>query len=111
VLWVMRFLVQDIEIKFGDGKLILYFYASQMPYHLMMLDLIEKVEKGRKGIVFVAIDAEYFEGLCRRFEVKSVPTIIALNNGTITDRIVGVPTLSKLADICHLGEEHEEGNK
>ena len=107
----MRFLVQDNEIKLGEGKLILYFYASQMPYHPMMLDLIEKTEEKHKGIVFVAIDAEYFEGLSRRFEIKSVPTIIALNNGKVDNRIVALPTLSQFADICRVGDTNEKGTQ
>jgi thioredoxin-like negative regulator of GroEL len=99
----MRFLLRDIELKIQHPNLVLYFYAPLTPYHPMMLNLLERVEKFVKGIQMDAIDAMYFDGLCRRFEVKSLPTLVFLKRGQIIDRLDGVPSLSKILDICSIG--------
>lgn len=98
MLWVMRFLVQDTELNIGVSNLVLYFYLSHMPQHPVMMDLIDAIEEKNK-LKIDAIDAEYFEGLCRRFEIKSVPTLIFLKDGKISGRLFGVPKLSQIRDI------------
>lgn len=101
----MQFLSHDGAVSFGSGLLILYFYTLQSPYHSTMINLLEKTNKDYSQIKFYAIDADFFEGLCRRFEIKAIPTLIALNNGKIINRIVGLPKYSCIADICNsIGE-------
>ena len=107
----MLFLVRESDIIFSYGKIILYFYVSQMPYHPIMMDIIRKLEEKHKDVIFGAIDADYFTGLCRRFEVKSVPTLVILNEGKVIERIIGVPKLSQFADIYSTGVEHGKENQ
>lgn len=103
VLWVMRFFVQDTELNISVPNLVLYFYLSHMPQHPIMMDLIDAIEEKHK-LKIDAIDAEYFAGLCRRFEIKSVPTLIFLKDGKISGRLIGIPKLSQVVDIVPTGD-------
>lgn len=104
----MRFLVQDTELNTSVPNLALYFYLSHMPYHPVMMDLIDAIEEKHKTLKIDAIDAEYFDGLCRRFEIKAVPTLIFLKNGKIIERLIGIPKLYQIADISSIGETNEK---
>lgn len=99
----MRFLVQDTELNTAAPNLALYFYVSYMPQHPIMMDLIDTIEEKHK-LKIDAIDADYFDGLCRRFEIKSVPTLIFLRDGKVVERLMSIPKLSQIADIVSTGE-------
>ena len=86
----MFFITQENELASELKLHALYFYASWMPYHSKMLIMIDKMEEKHKDIAFFAVDVDAFKGLCRRFDVNSVPTVIITNNGYEIKRITGI---------------------
>lgn len=113
----MFFLSKEDELIFSSNIKALYFYAQWMPYHNKMLIMIDKVEQKYKNITFLAIDVESFKGLCKRFSVESIPTVVITNLGTEIKRLNGFimtsAFISAFTDICNLrntinGEDNEQ---
>jgi thioredoxin 1 len=103
----MYFITNEEEL-FNKNKIqSLYFYSSWMPYHKKMLIMINKIEQKYKNINFLAIDVDHFNNLCIRFDVKSIPTVIIINNGEEIKRIDGLVMTSAFrsifVDIYNLG--------
>ena len=107
----MDFIIEDSDLKLGQNISAVYFYASWMPFHKKMVKMINKIEEERK-ITFLAIDANYFKSLCKRYKIESVPTIVIFNNGKEVKRVVGLILTSALRsifiDICKNKEINDE---
>lgn len=101
----MFFLTAEEELKITSEVQSLYFYASWMPYHKKMLTMIGKIEEKYKDIEFIAIDVDHFKGLCKRFSIESIPTVVILRNGAELKRITGMVLTSAFrsafVDICN----------
>jgi thiol-disulfide isomerase/thioredoxin len=101
----MIFLTKEEELQFNGKIIALYFYASWMPFHKKMVTMINKIEDKYKDIRFVAIDVDYFKGLCKRFNVGSIPEVVVFSNGKELKRINGLVLTSAFksifADICY----------
>lgn len=101
----MLFLIQEEQLMLDNAsKIVLYYYASWMPFHKKMLTMLHKMEEKYEDMLFFAVDADYFKALCRRFAIESVPTILILKDGKEAKRINGLVMTSALksafADIC-----------
>ncbi len=101
----MKFITSEEELSIGNGLQSLYFYASWMPFHNKMLIMINKIQEKHKNISFIAIDVDHFKGLCKRFSVESIPTVLILKDGAEVKRIAGITLTSAFrsafADICN----------
>lgn len=95
----MFFLTQESDLQIKSKIISLYFYASWMPYHKKMLNMIDKMEVKYKDIVFYAIDVDHFKGLCKRFKIISIPEIIILVDGKEIKRINGMVLTSAFKSV------------
>lgn len=100
----MLFLTQENEFRLSAKVQALYFYASWMPYHKKMLVMISKMEEKYPDIEFIAIDTDHFKGLCKRFSIDSIPTVLIMKDGSEAKRITGMVLTSAFrsafVDIC-----------
>ena len=100
----MLFLTSEEELILKPKFQMLYFYASWMPYHKKMINMISKMEQKYKDIDFFAIDVDGFKSFIKRFEINSIPTITILNNGKEIKRLEGLILTSVIkaafVDIC-----------
>lgn len=91
----MIFITDEKEIKNSTGICAIYFYAQWLHFHKKMLLMIDKIESGNKDIIFYAVDVDSFAGLCKRYDVKSIPTVIITGDeGAELKRINGLPLTS-----------------
>jgi len=101
----MLFITHENELNSKNKIQPLYFYSSWMPYHKKMLIMIDKIEQKYKSINFLSIDVDGFKGLCKRFNIESIPTIIIMDNGKEIKRIEGLVMTSAFksvfVDICN----------
>lgn len=88
----MIFIIDPKEIKVSRCVYGLYFYASWMPFHKKMLNMISNIEEKYKdkSINFYAIDTDNYKDICKKYEVTSIPYIIVGKNGKEVKRIDGV---------------------
>jgi len=67
--------------------------------------MIDKVKEKHSSLEFFAIDVDQFRGLCSRYGVLSVPTVIVMYEGKEQTRIEGLVMTSAFikvfADICN----------
>lgn len=101
----MLFLTQESELNSQAKIQALYFYADWMPYHKKMIIMINKIEEKYKDIAFLAIDVDHFKGLCKRFNIVSIPEVLISKEGQEIKRINGLVMTSAFksafADICN----------
>lgn len=87
----MKFLTTEEDLNFDNANQALYFYSSWMPYHKKMMVMISKIEEKYKDIQFFGIDVDHLPGMCKRFNIESIPTvIIMIENGKEYKRINGL---------------------
>lgn len=100
----MIYLTSENDLKFQPLQCF-YFYASWMPYHKKMITMISKIEE-KYNIIFTAIDTDNFKGICKRFEIEEIPTILVFKDGEKIKKIKGLVLTSALksafADICNI---------
>lgn len=113
----MLFLTSEEELKILPHIQALYFYAPWIGlHHRKMMTMIGKVQEKHKEIEFIGVDSDQFKGLCKRFNVESIPTVVILKDGIELERITGMALTSAFrsifADICNSetksGEFHEQ---
>lgn len=66
--------------------------------------MIGKMEEKHKDIEFIAIDTDHFKGLCKRFTIDQIPSVLIVKDGIEIKRITGLVLTSAFrsafADIC-----------
>lgn len=101
----MQFITQEQDLSFKNKVQCLYFYSSWMPFHKKMMIMIGKMQDKYKEIDFFAIDTDHFKGLCKRFNIESIPTVLIMLDGSEAKRINGLVLTSAFraafADICN----------
>lgn len=99
----MLFITKEEDLDLSSDKNSLYFFGRWMPYHKKMLVMLDKMEDRHDDVKFYAIDVDMFKGMCKRFSVDSVPTVLILN-GNKKKRIIGTILTSAIRaafdDIC-----------
>lgn len=75
-------------------KNVFYFTAEWCGPCKKVKPIVEDMKK--EGFQFQIIDADYEQLLVKRFEVKSVPTFILIEDNKEVDRIVGAKTREEL---------------
>ncbi len=91
----MIYITDEKELKNAEGICGIYFYAQWLHFHKKMKIMIDKVEEQNKNIKFFAIDVDFFSGLCKRFEITNIPTVVITgDSGAEIKRINGMPLTS-----------------
>lgn len=86
------------EIK-GTEKYIVYdFYASWCGPCKQLMPIMEKMESKYPFVQFVKVNVNEYDELADKYNVESLPTIIFVKEGTVTDKIIGFQP-NKI-DIC-----------
>jgi thiol-disulfide isomerase/thioredoxin len=75
-------------------KTVFYFTADWCPPCKKVKPIVEDMKK--EGFEFQMIDADYEQLLVKRFEIKSIPTFILMENGKEINRISGAQTRESL---------------
>jgi thioredoxin-like negative regulator of GroEL len=102
----MLFLTSEDELKITNSIQALYFYAPWLGLpHRKMMTMIGKVSEKHQDIEFIGVDSDQFKGLCKRFNIESIPTVVLLKDGVELKRITGMVLTSAFrsifADICN----------
>lgn len=101
----MQFITSENELILKPKVQSFYFYATWMPFHKRMMTMIGKMEEKHKDIDFIAVDSDSFKGLCKRFNIVSIPTVLIMVNGEERKRITGLVMTSAFrsafVDICN----------
>lgn len=77
------------EIKNGAKPVLLDFYADWCGPCRMVSPIIEEIGNERDDIVVGKINVDEQEELAQQFGVMSIPTLVVLKNGEITNQVTG----------------------
>jgi thioredoxin-like negative regulator of GroEL len=77
-------------------KTVFYFTADWCQPCKKVKPIIEDMKK--EGFEFQMIDADYEQLLVKRFEIKSIPTFILIEDGKEINRITGAKTKQELEE-------------
>jgi thioredoxin-like negative regulator of GroEL len=77
-------------------KTVFYFTADWCQPCKKVKPIVEDMKK--EGFEFQMIDADYEQLLVKRFEIKSIPTFILMENGKEINRITGAKTRQELEE-------------
>ena len=101
----MIFVLDENDLRDDHKISAFYFYASWMPFHKKMTIMISKIEEKYKDIAFYAIDTDHFKGLCKRYDIQEIPTVVIKKQGNEVKRVVGLTLTSAFKtvfnDICN----------
>jgi hypothetical protein len=102
----MLFLVQENELIWKRTFQVLYFYSAEVSFNQKMCLMLNKMETIHHNADFFAIDADYFNGVLRRFNINSLPTVVILKKSKeikrITNILKTVDFMDIFSDICNL---------
>ena len=77
------------QIKNGEKPVLLDFYADWCGPCRMVSPIIEEIGNERDDIVVGKINVDEQEELAQQFGVMSIPTLVVLKNGEITNQVTG----------------------
>jgi thioredoxin-like negative regulator of GroEL len=77
-------------------KTVFYFTADWCQPCKKVKPIVEDMKK--EGFEFQIIDADYEQLLVKRFEIKSIPTFILMEDGKEINRITGAKTRQELEE-------------
>jgi thiol-disulfide isomerase/thioredoxin len=80
-------------------KTVFYFTAEWCGPCKKTRTVVEDMKK--EGFDFQMVDADYEQLLVKKFEVKSVPTFILIENGKELNRITGAKTREELENFIN----------
>jgi thioredoxin 1 len=84
------FLTQENELIWDKKYQVLYFYATWMAFNKKYIIMLDNFTDNLPNISLFAIDIDYFKGLCRRFDITNIPTVLIMKNGKEIKRIQGI---------------------
>ena len=87
-------------------KTVFYFTAEWCSPCKKTKPIVEELKK--EGYQFQIIDADYEQLLAKRFEIKSIPTFILLEDGKEINRITGAKTRTELENFINYEKTIQE---
>ena len=92
----------DERIKAADKPVIVDFYADWCGPCKMIAPMLEQLAREQEGeIIFYKINVDDDSAIASRFQVQSIPTLVAFKNGVIVNTMVGAGSKSKILDMVN----------
>lgn len=86
--------MEDIK----NGRVLVDFYANWCGPCKMMAKQLEKYEDEVDAVKVVKVNVDENHELAQEFSVRSIPTIVYMEDGEIVDRTVGAKNLEQLKE-------------
>jgi thioredoxin 1 len=92
----------DAALAAGQGLLLVDFWAEWCGPGRAMAPVLEELAAASKGRVTLAkVDVDLNPELAARYGIRSIPTILFVNAGSVVDRVVGAVPKARLQDVVN----------
>ena len=87
------------EVLNSDKPVLLDFWAEWCGPCQMLLPVVEELAKEMTDVKICKINVDDQRELAKQFTVMSIPTLIVMKDGKVTERTVGVKSREELIDM------------
>lgn len=91
---MINFITDESELH-KEGYYVYYFYAPWLNQHKKMMVMLTKASN-KYDLNVYSINTDNFKSICKRFNVTSIPTIIAFKDNKEINRLNGICLTSAL---------------
>ncbi len=86
------------EVIKSEKPVIIDFYATWCGPCKILSPMVEEVARENENVKFVKIDIDNIKDITLEYQVKSIPTLLLIQNGEEKDRIVGIVDKNQILD-------------
>ncbi len=87
------------EIIKSEKPVLLDFYASWCGPCRMVLPIVDEIARENPQFTVVKVNVDEHPQLAEQFDVMSVPTLIVMKNGQITNRATGARPKARILEL------------
>ncbi|KAI8814361.1 thioredoxin-like protein, partial [Cladochytrium replicatum] len=80
----------DILLSSGNAPVLVDFYATWCGPCKLLAPVLQKAVKENEKSILVKIDVDKNEEVAAKYEIVSLPTVIAFRNGEVLDQFTGL---------------------
>jgi thioredoxin 1 len=87
------------EVTSGEGIVLIDFWATWCPPCVRFAPVYERVSEKHPDIVFAKVDTEVEPALSQEFNIRSIPTLMAIRDGVLVFQQAGAVPESALESL------------
>ncbi len=90
------------DVLANNTKVLVDFYADWCGPCKMLAPVLEDVSKEHEDVAFVKVNVDNVQELAAKFNIMSIPTLIAFKNGNMVKQTMGFmpkPELNKFLEV------------
>ena len=90
----------ETEVIKSEKKVLIDFYADWCGPCQKLSPIVDKFAEEHSEIKVVRIDIDAQEDLADRYNIRSIPTLVVIENGEEINRVIGLVSEEKIIEIC-----------
>ena len=90
----------ETEVIKSEKKVLIDFYADWCGPCQKLSPIVDKFAKEHNEIKVVRIDIDAQEDLADKYNIRSIPTLVVIENGEEINRVIGLVSEEKIIELC-----------
>jgi thioredoxin 1 len=89
----------ESDFQVSSGLYLVKFWATWCGPCKRMEPMLKQLESEFTMLKFLSVDVDQTPTLAQKFRVKTIPTLLIINNGVETNRVVGLSLIDPLRKV------------
>lgn len=104
----MLSILNESDFNVGHGLYAIKFWATWCGPCKVLNPTIERLDKEFENIKFLSVDIDQVPSLAQKYKIKSLPTLLLIEDGEEANRIIGVSLMGPMrASLRDLNKGHQ----